>query len=149
VFGIALGYEDLIDHDQLRHDPVLATLAGKLVARRSRCAPLAGKSTLNRLELAPPAGPNRYHKIGHDGDAIARLFVDLCGSGRSGSRPQEPILLTAATGRAASMPGTRAIWGISGQGVPAFPKGGKHEQEITTRLGLPVPGSAQGPDHRL
>jgi hypothetical protein len=77
VFGIALGYEDLIDHDQLRHDPVLATLAGKLAARRTRCAPLAGKSTLNRLELAPPAGPSRYHKIGHDGDAIARLFVDL------------------------------------------------------------------------
>ena len=46
VFGIALGYEDLIDHDQLRHDPVLATLAGKLAARRPRCAPLAGKSTL-------------------------------------------------------------------------------------------------------
>jgi hypothetical protein len=77
VFGIALGYEDLIDHDQLRHDPVLATLAGKLVARRSRCAPLAGKSTLNRLELAPPAGPSRYHKIGHDDDAIARLFIDV------------------------------------------------------------------------
>jgi hypothetical protein len=34
VFGIALGYEDLIDHDQLRHDPVLATLAGKLRAKR-------------------------------------------------------------------------------------------------------------------
>src|SRR5512144_246420 len=50
VFGIALGYEDLIDHDQLRHDPMLATLAGKLAARRPRCAPLAGKSTLNRLE---------------------------------------------------------------------------------------------------
>ena len=53
VFGIALGYEDLIDHDQLRHDPVLATLAGKLKARRKNCAPLAGKSTLNRLEHAP------------------------------------------------------------------------------------------------
>jgi Transposase DDE domain group 1 len=53
VFGIALGYEDLIDHDHLRHDPVLATLAGKLTARRKRCAPLAGKSTLNRLEHAP------------------------------------------------------------------------------------------------
>lgn len=50
VFGLALGYEDLIDHDELRHDPVLATLAGKLAARRSNCAPLAGKSTLNRLE---------------------------------------------------------------------------------------------------
>ena len=46
VFGIALGYEDLIDHDQLRHDPVLATLVGKLRAKRTGCAPLAGKSTL-------------------------------------------------------------------------------------------------------
>ena len=53
VFGIALGYEDLIDHDQLRHDPILAALAGKLTARRKNCAPLAGKSTLNRLEHAP------------------------------------------------------------------------------------------------
>ena len=55
VFGIALGYEDLVDHDQLRHDRVLATLAGKLQARRQDCAPLAGKSTLNRLEHAPVA----------------------------------------------------------------------------------------------
>jgi hypothetical protein len=45
VFGIALGYEDLVDHDQLRHDPTLAVLAGKLAARRKDCAPLAGKST--------------------------------------------------------------------------------------------------------
>ena len=76
VFGIALGYEDLIDHDQLRHDPVLATLAGKLEAKRKDCAPLAGKSTLNRLEHASSA-PSRYHKIGHDGAAIEGLFVDL------------------------------------------------------------------------
>jgi hypothetical protein len=76
VFGIALGYEDLLDHDQLRFDPVLATIAGKLTARRKNCAPLAGKSTLNRLEHAP-SEPARYHKIGHDGVAIERLFVDL------------------------------------------------------------------------
>jgi hypothetical protein len=76
VFGIALGYEDLIDHDQLRHDPVLAALAGKLTARRKDCAPLAGKSTLNRLEHAP-SGASRYHKIGHDPAAIERLFVEL------------------------------------------------------------------------
>jgi len=76
VFGIALGYEDLIDHDQLRHDAILATLAGKLTARRKDCAPLAGKSTLNRLEHAPLTS-SRYHKIGHDGAAIERLFVDL------------------------------------------------------------------------
>ena len=76
VFGIALGYEDLIDHDQLRHDPVLATLAGKLQAKRQNCAPLAGKSTLNRLEHAP-LGPSRYHKIGHDPAAIEDLFVEM------------------------------------------------------------------------
>jgi hypothetical protein len=76
VFGIALGYEDLVDHDHLRHDPVLATLAGKLEAKRPNCAPLAGKSTLNRLEHAP-LGPSRYHKIGHDPAAIERLFVGL------------------------------------------------------------------------
>jgi hypothetical protein len=74
VFGLALGYEDLIDHDQLRHDPVLAD---KLAARRSDCAPLAGKSTLNRLEHAPVDGPSRYHKIGHDARAVEALLVDL------------------------------------------------------------------------
>jgi hypothetical protein len=77
VFGIALGYEDLVDHDRLRHDPVLAILAGKLEAGRRNCAPLAGKSTLNRLEHAPAGEPGRYHRIGHDGAAIEALFVDL------------------------------------------------------------------------
>ncbi len=77
VFGIALGHEDLIDHDQLRHDPVLAILAGKLAAGRANCAPLAGKSTLNRLEHAPSGEPGRYHRIGHDAAAVEALFVDL------------------------------------------------------------------------
>ena len=95
VFGIALGYEDLIDHDQLRHDPVLGTLAGKLEAKRQNCAPLAGKSTLNRLEHAP-FGPSRYHKIGHDGAAIERLFVDLFLEAHS-MPPQEIILDLDAT----------------------------------------------------
>jgi hypothetical protein len=54
VFGIALGYEDLNDHDDLRHDPMMSVLAGKLKAWRSDCAPVAGKSTLNRLELSRP-----------------------------------------------------------------------------------------------
>jgi hypothetical protein len=76
VFGIALGYEDLIDHDELRHDPVMAVLVGKLAAQRSNCAPLAGKSTLNRLELSR-GEPTRYHKIGHDPAAIERLFVEV------------------------------------------------------------------------
>ena len=76
VVGIALGYEDLNDHDELRHDPVLAVLAGKLEARREDCAPLAGKSTLNRLELSR-AEPTRYHKVSHDAAKIETLFVDL------------------------------------------------------------------------
>ena len=76
VVGIALGYEDLNDHDQLRHDPVLATLAGKLTASRSDGAPLAGKSTLNRLELSRDE-PTRYARIAADTAAIEALFVDL------------------------------------------------------------------------
>jgi hypothetical protein len=76
VVGIALGYEDLNDHDELRHDPVLAVLGGKLAAKRADCAPLAGKSTLNRLELSRPVA-TRYHKVSHDPAAIERLFVDL------------------------------------------------------------------------
>ena len=76
VVGIALGYEDLNDHDELRHDPVLAVLAGKLEARRSDCAPLAGKSTLNRLELSRNE-PTRYHKVSHDAAKIETLLVDV------------------------------------------------------------------------
>jgi Transposase DDE domain group 1 len=76
IFGIALGYEDVVDHDELRHDPIMAVLAGKLIARRSNCAPVAGKSTLNRLELGTDA-PTAYPKIGHDRQAIEGLFVDL------------------------------------------------------------------------
>jgi hypothetical protein len=76
VFGIALGYEDLNDHDELRHDPMMAVLAGKLTARREDCAPVAGKSTLNRLELSK-LEPTRYHKISHNPVAIKNLLVDL------------------------------------------------------------------------
>jgi len=78
VFGLALGYEDLIDHDALRRDPVLCTLLGKLEHDAAEPEPLAGKSTLNRLEHVRPEGKKtRYHKIGHDDAAIERLFVDL------------------------------------------------------------------------
>src|ERR1700754_4308593 len=61
---------------ELRYDPVLAVLAGKLEAKRADCAPLAGKSTLNRLELSQPIA-TRYHKVSHDPAAIERLFVDV------------------------------------------------------------------------
>ena len=74
IVAIALGYEDLNDHDQLRHDPLMALFS------ENRCGdspPLAGKSTLNRLEHAPSQGPDRYHKINHDPDALQALLVEL------------------------------------------------------------------------
>jgi len=78
VFGIALDYEDLNDHDELRHDPMMAMPAGKLESRRrDDCAPVAGKSTLNRLEPSRPE-PTRRHKITHNPVAIKRLMVDPC-----------------------------------------------------------------------
>jgi hypothetical protein len=77
IHGIALGYEDLNDHDELRHDPVLGLVSGKAEARRSDCAVLAGKSTLNRLEHAPKTGEDRYRKLSIDEDAMKRLFVSV------------------------------------------------------------------------
>jgi Transposase DDE domain group 1 len=78
LFGLALGYEDLLDHDELRGDPVLGVLLGKLDRAAEAPPLLAGKSTLNRLEHAPAeSGQTRYHKIGHDGAAIESLLVDL------------------------------------------------------------------------
>lgn len=78
VFALALGYEDLNDHDELRHDPVMGALLGKLSPRlRENGAALAGKSTLSRLECYPVSGVHRYHKIRPDEQAIERLFVEL------------------------------------------------------------------------
>src|SRR5208283_5784279 len=71
IYGLALGYEDLNDHEQLRHDPLLAVLSG----RRKLEDPLAGKSTLNRLEL--PSGSKRYHKIDYAPEQIDALLCDL------------------------------------------------------------------------
>jgi len=71
IYGLALGYEDLNYHEQLRSDPLMAVLSGK----RELDEPLAGKSTLNRLELAGRS--LRYHKIGYSTEAIHRLPVDL------------------------------------------------------------------------
>ncbi|MET3583773.1 hypothetical protein ABID19_006838 [Mesorhizobium robiniae] len=89
--ALALGHEDLNDHVELRHDPMLAVLAGKLKARRhKKCAALAGKSALNRLELSRPQ-PSRYHKISHDAAAIEALFVDLF-LGALAAPPEEIVL---------------------------------------------------------
>jgi hypothetical protein len=96
IFGLALGYEDLNDHDELRHDPMMAILAGKLAAHRADCAPLAGKSTLNRLELSRPQA-SRYHKISHDPAAIEAGFVDLFVEAHGRKAPRQIILDLDAT----------------------------------------------------
>jgi hypothetical protein len=77
IVGIACGYEDVNDHDRLRFDPVLLLFSGGLDARRKGCAALAGKSTLNRLEHASGRDDDRYHKIGHDTEALENVFVDV------------------------------------------------------------------------
>ena len=86
VYGLALGYEDLDDHDVLRKDSVLALLVGKQdltgegrVREQDRGNPLAASSTLNRLELSTPdsAPADRYKKIAADPEALDRLLVDL------------------------------------------------------------------------
>ena len=92
VFGLALGYEDLNDHDELRKDPVFAVLAGKLKpVLREDCAPVAGKSTLNRLEHTPKRNGAKYHKIDCNGEEVEGLFVDLFLE--SHKRPPRQIVL--------------------------------------------------------
>ena len=73
VYALALGYEDLNDHDQLRNDPLLRMLAGKAEPDKQA---LAGKSTLNRLELGDGT-PDRYKKITFWRDSIDDLLVDV------------------------------------------------------------------------
>lgn len=72
VYGIALGYEDVNDHDQLRNDSMLSLLSGK---RRNEI-PLAGKSTLNRLELGSDQA-TRYKKITWKTDAMDELLTNI------------------------------------------------------------------------
>src|SRR3954463_6991806 len=97
IFGLALGYEDLVDHDDLRHDPVLGALLGRFKPDEAAPAPLAGKSPLNRLEHAPADAPARYHKIGHDAPAIEAVFVDLFLDAFRAKPPRDIILDLDAT----------------------------------------------------
>jgi hypothetical protein len=105
VYAVALGYEDVNDHDELRRDPLLATLVGKTDPtgqsrrrERDRGHPLAGKSTINRLELADPekAAEHRYHKIVCKTEAVESFFVDVYLDGHE-SPPEEIILDLDAT----------------------------------------------------
>ncbi len=96
IHGIALGYEDPNDHDELRHDPVLGLVSDKLEARRPDCAVLAGKSTLNRLEHAPRSEDDRYRKLSVDEEAMKRLFVSLFLKGHA-TAPKRIVLDLDAT----------------------------------------------------
>ena len=88
VYGLALGYEDLNDHEQLREDPLLMLLAGSADAE----SPLAGKSTLNRLELAGESGEeDRYKKVHYDAEAIDRVLVTVFLEAHS-QPPQEIVI---------------------------------------------------------
>lgn len=88
VLSLAMGYEDLNDHDQLRHDPLLALAAGKREAEA-----LASKSTLCRLEGARKEGcaEDRYKRIGYNQEAVDRLLVELFLEAHSA--PPEQIVL--------------------------------------------------------
>ncbi len=86
VYAIALGYEDLNDHDDLRADPLLAVLVGKKDPKgnnrarvRDRGKALAGKNTLNRLELSRPesAASHRYKRIVLHEELVDQVFLDI------------------------------------------------------------------------
>jgi hypothetical protein len=95
IYGLILGYEDVNDHDKLRHDPALAIALKKLDFIESNQGSLAGKSTINRLEYCPETILNqeesRYHRIEHDPKKIEKLFVDIFL--RSYKKPPRQIIL--------------------------------------------------------
>lgn len=81
VYGLIMGYEDINDHETLRHDPIFAIAVGKVINSEKELPALAGKSTLNRLEHCPEdvssKENSRYHRIEYDALAIETLLVEL------------------------------------------------------------------------
>jgi hypothetical protein len=77
IHAIALDYEDINDHDELRHDPALALVSDTLEPKRTDVAVLAGKSTLQRFEQSAKTGSARYHKFDVDDEAIDQVFLDI------------------------------------------------------------------------
>ncbi|BAZ03292.1 transposase IS1380 family protein (plasmid) [Tolypothrix tenuis PCC 7101] len=81
IYGLVMGYEDLNDHEELRHDPMFALALQKRIGIENESVTLAGKSTLNRLEHCPEdveqGADSRYHKIGHSPEEIESLFVKI------------------------------------------------------------------------
>lgn len=95
VYGLIMGYEDLNDHEQLRHDLMFKLAIGKIIDSENEPVALAGKSTLNRIEHCPEAvverADSRYHRIGHDVQAIERLLIEIFLE--SHSKPPRQIVL--------------------------------------------------------
>ena len=105
VFGLALGYEDLNDHDHLSSDKMLAVAVGKTdptgmdrKSEKDQGKPLAGKSTLNRLELTPANATSKdpYKKIALTPESVDNLFVDVFLDSHT-ETPEEIILDVDAT----------------------------------------------------
>jgi hypothetical protein len=95
LYGLVQGYEDLNDHEELRHDPMFGITVGKLESEHERCAPLAGKSTLNRLEqamhVATDLTEQRYVKVCVNPTEMAALLVEIFLE-QQGKEPQQIIL---------------------------------------------------------
>ncbi len=95
VYAILLGYEDVNDHDKLRHDPALAIALDKISGIEANQSAVAGKSTINRLEYCPDLiidqSKSRYHKIEHQPSSIENNFVDIFI--KSYNKPPKEIIL--------------------------------------------------------
>jgi hypothetical protein len=138
IFGLALGYEDLVDHDDLRNDPVLGALPGRFKPDEAAPAPLAGKSTLNRLEHAPqlplscprflwtPYCPEKLEDDSVEGNG--KTMIDAAGLvGSEGERGSSMLSITGqAAGAGPLAPGQR--WSLAR----------KHEVVLRLLRGEPV-----------
>ena len=129
VYGLALGYEDINDHEQLRKDPVFGILAG----RETLEEPLAGKSTLNRMELGTGSA-DRYKKITYWKDSLDELMVKVFLESHDGV-PGEIVL----------------PWGLpNSHGCYQRPAGHGSHRGLLLEIGtlVPVRGIGEQPDHR-
>jgi hypothetical protein len=95
LYGLVQGYEDLNDHEELRHERMFGIAVGKLASEHERCAPLAGKSTLNRLEQAMHGATDlseqRYVKVCLNPKQIETLLIEIFIE-QVGKEPQQIIL---------------------------------------------------------
>jgi Transposase DDE domain group 1 len=114
VFALALGYEDLHDHNALRRDPLLSRLTGKT---EPGTAPRAGTSTLNRLELTRPQADvpaHRYQKILFDPESADQLLVQLFVESQATAPESLGLALDAADDPLPGKPEGRFFHGYSG-----------------------------------